>query len=101
MVGVAIDYDAYWTKAAMDSMQLIVTDDRGQIEHLREYGFFLGVPRLDAELADIVVGKLRARKSGTDRVLCFNLGIAIEDLATATELFRRAREKGIGRVLPR
>lgn len=101
VVGVTIDYDSYWTPAAMKTMALIVTDDRGQIEHLKEYGLFLGVPKLDGELADIVVGTLPGRRSATDRILCFNLGIAIEDLVTAVEMYKRAKEKGIGRVLPR
>jgi len=101
VVGVAIDYDAYWTRSAVESMQLVITDDRGQIEHLREYGFFLGVPRLDGELSSVIAGKLPARKSASDRVLCFNLGIAIEDLATATELYARTKGKSAGRVLPR
>lgn len=101
VVGVAIDYDAYWTPAAMETMALIVTDDRGQIEHLKEYGLFLGVPRLDGELADILGGGLKGRKSPHDRVLCFNLGIALEDLATAIEVYSRAKAKGAGRMLPR
>jgi ornithine cyclodeaminase/alanine dehydrogenase len=101
VVGVTIDYDAYWTPAAMQTMALILTDDRGQIEHLKEYGLFLGVPRLDGELADIVTGKLPGRRSSRDRVLCFNLGLAIEDLATAVDIYRRAKAKGAGRMLPR
>lgn len=101
VVGVAIDYDAYWTPAAMKAMNLIVTDDRGQIEHLKEYGFFLGVPRLDGELADVVAGKIKARKSPRDRVLCFNLGIAIEDLVTAVDIYGRAKAAKAGQVLPR
>lgn len=101
VVGVAIDYDAYWTPAAMKTMNLIVTDDRGQIEHLKEYGFFLGVPRLDGELADVVAGKITARKSPRDRVLCFNLGIAIEDLVTAVDIYGRAKAAKAGQMLPR
>ncbi len=101
VTGITIDYDSYWTPAAMQAMTLIVTDDRGQIEHLKEYGLFLGVPKLDGELADIVAGKLAGRRTPQDRILCFNLGIAIEDLVTAVEVYRRARAKGVGRVLPR
>src|SRR5205823_5027644 len=86
VVGISIDYDSYWTPASMRRMDLIVTDDRGQIEHLKEYGFFLGLPRLDGELADVVVGRLPARSSPKDRILCFNLGIAIEDLVTAIDI---------------
>lgn len=100
-VGVTIDYDSYWTPAAMRSMDLIVTDDRGQIEHLKEHGLFLGVPRLDGELADHAVGRLAGRRSPRDRILCFNLGIALEDIVTAVEVYERARAAGAGTLLPR
>lgn len=101
VTGVTIDYDSYWTPASMKTMNLIVTDDRGQIEHLKEYGLFLGVPRLDGELADVVVGKLKGRRSPKDRILCFNLGIAIEDVVTAVDIYERAKAKSAGRMLPR
>ena len=101
VLGVTIDYDSYWTPAAMRTMDLIVTDDRGQIEHLKEYGLFLGVPKLDGELADVVAGTLRGRESPDERILCFNLGIAIEDLVTAVDLYRRALAQSAGTRLPR
>ena len=101
VVGVTIDYDSYWTPAAMQAMALIVTDDLGQIEHLKEYGLFVNVPRLDGELSDVIVGKLAGRRTPRDRILCFNLGIAIEDIVTAVEIYKRAQKAGVGRLLPR
>lgn len=101
VTGISIDYDSYWTPGAMRAMDLIVTDDRGQIEHLKEYGLFLGLPRLDGELADVIVGRLAARKSAKDRILCFNLGIAVEDLATAVDIYRRASAGSVGSRLRR
>ena len=101
VVGVSIDYDSYWTPAAMKAMDLIVTDDRGQIEHLKEYGLFLSLPKLDGELSDVVVGRLTARRSSKERILCFNLGIAIEDLVTAVDIYHRATANSVGRKLPR
>lgn len=101
VVGVTIDYDSYWTPDAMRSMTRIVTDDTGQIEHLKEHGLFLGLPRLDGELADLSTGKMTARTSKADRILCFNLGIALEDLVTAIEVYRRAAELKVGRRLSR
>lgn len=99
--GVTIDYDSYWTTGAMKTMSRIITDDRGQIEHLKEYGLFLGVPRLDGELADVAVGRLAARTSAKDRVLCFNLGIAVEDLVTAIDVYRNAVKENVGTYLER
>lgn len=99
-LGVAIDYDSYWKAETMQAMDLIATDDRGQIEHLREYQLFLDVPRLDVELGEILTGRKPGRRTAEDRILCFNLGIALEDLGTAAELYRRATERKIGTALP-
>lgn len=99
--GVSIDYDSYWAPSAMKAMDLIVTDDIGQIEHLKEYGLFLTLPKIDGELADVAVGKLQKRKSPKEKILCFNLGIAVEDLVTAADIYRRAVAASAGRKLPR
>lgn len=101
VTGVSIDYDSYWTGGAMSAMDLIITDDRGQIEHLKEYGLFLAVPRLDGEISDVVVGRLPARKSAKDKVLCFNLGIAVEDLVTAVDIYKSAVAHKVGTRLAR
>jgi ornithine cyclodeaminase/alanine dehydrogenase len=101
VTGISIDYDSYWTAGAMQQMDLIITDDRGQIDHLKEYGLFLGLPKLDGELSDAIVGRLPARKNARDTVLCFNLGIAVEDLVTAVEIYKRATAANAGMLLPR
>jgi ornithine cyclodeaminase/alanine dehydrogenase len=100
-VGVAIDYDSYWTNDAIAKMSLIVTDDQGQIDHLREYGLFLGVEKLDGELADLATGKISHDKQSKSNTLCFNLGIALEDLVTAIDIYNRAIAAGAGQYFPR
>jgi len=52
-------------------------------------------------LSDVAVGRLKARKSPKDKILCFNLGIAIEDLVTAVDIYRRATSMSAGKMLPR
>jgi ornithine cyclodeaminase/alanine dehydrogenase-like protein (mu-crystallin family) len=101
VLGVSIDYDSYWTAGAMQSMSLITTDDQQQIEHLKEYGLFLAVPRLDCELAEIVAGTKSGRTAEGQNILCFNLGIAIEDLVTAVDVYKRASAESVGTILPR
>lgn len=100
-VGVTIDYDSYWTANAMESMATIVTDDKGQIDHLKEFGLFTSLPKLDGELSDIIVGNLPGRKSSSEKLLCFNLGIAIEDLVTAKFIYDSAVKHGKGTYLDR
>ena len=81
-------------------MDVILTDDRGQIEEARiNEGKFLGVSRIDADNAELVAQGKGKRANDDQRILAFNLGIALEDVATAAEIYRRADETGAGIVL--
>lgn len=98
---VTIDYDAYITDEAIADMDIILSDDVGQIdEERRTNKRFLGVPKLDTTLADLVAFGKGKRVSNTQKILGLNLGIALEDLAFAIEILRRAEEQGIGIPLP-
>lgn len=94
---VAIDYDSYVTDECIAAMDLVLTDDYGQIQDAREKeGKFLGLERFDADNAEMIVHGKGRRQTDEQRILAFNLGIALEDVATAVEVLRRATEKGIG-----
>jgi len=96
----AVDFDSYFQGAALREMDRIVTDDLPQMEHYRSVGYFRETPKADSELAEIVCGKKPGRRSASERTLAINLGIALDDMATAIHVYRRARERGIGTVLP-
>jgi ornithine cyclodeaminase/alanine dehydrogenase len=98
---IALDYDSYVTDAAIAAADLVLTDDRGQIEDARQReGKFTGVTRIDAELADLLTTGQGRRTTEDQRILVFNLGIALEDLATGVEILNRARRKKVGILLP-
>ena len=97
---VTLDYDSYVTNEAIAAADLVLTDDRGQIEDARLHeGKFRGVTRIDAELGELVSTGKGQRTSDDQRILVFNLGIALEDLATGIEILKRARQKKIGTLL--
>jgi ornithine cyclodeaminase/alanine dehydrogenase-like protein (mu-crystallin family) len=98
---IALDYDSYVTDRAIASMDLVLTDDRGQIEdaRLRE-GKFTGVTGIDAELGELLLSGKGGRRRDSERILVFNLGIALEDLATGIEILRRAEVLHLGTRLP-
>jgi ornithine cyclodeaminase/alanine dehydrogenase len=99
-LGVSVNRDAFWAPEAVAAMDAVVTDDSQQIEELKGAGFFTTVRRVDAELGDVIAGLTPGRSSPASRVLVFKLGVALEDLATAAELYRRARERRVGTELP-
>ncbi|HEX6883542.1 MAG TPA: ornithine cyclodeaminase family protein [Planctomycetota bacterium] len=96
----AVDFDSYFQGAALREMDRLVTDDLAQMEYYRSVGYFRETPPADAELAEIVCGKKPGRRSADERTLAINLGIALDDMATAILVYRRARERGIGKTLP-
>jgi alanine dehydrogenase len=52
------------------------------------------------ELGDLVTGKAGGRRGPADITLFKSLGIALEDIAFADLILRRARERGVGRPMP-
>lgn len=96
-VACAIDFDASLSEDVFGGAAAFVVDDAPQYEHYREQGYFAGYPDDPQELASAL--DERAERPPGLRVFV-PLGIAMEDIAVAAELNRRAAEAGLGRVLP-
>lgn len=97
---VTIDYDSYLSPEVTRAFDYIVTDDIPQTEHTKESGFFTSIDKFEVDLADVIVGNKPGRVSDNQKILAFNLGVAIEDLPTAQMLYKKAVEKGVGTYLP-
>ena len=61
-----------------------------------------GQPRVfyAPDLGQIVAGKKTGRESDDERTISINLGLALDDMATAIRIYRKAVQQGIGRQLP-
>jgi ornithine cyclodeaminase/alanine dehydrogenase len=94
--GSAVDFDSYWTPEAMAQMDKISTDDHAQFNYYRSQGYFQHTPAPYADLGEIVAGTASTRDSDQERILAINLGLAIDDMAVAPEIYRRAKELGVG-----
>lgn len=91
-----LDFDSYWKDEAMQASDKFITDDAGQLEYYKTVGYFGGVPKVYADLGEIVTGKRKPRERPDERIMSMNLGVAIEDMATAARIFGLAKKKGIG-----
>lgn len=91
-----VDFDSYWAGAAMKQADKFCTDDIPQFEHYREIGYFQDVPPIYASLGELVAGKKPGRQSRGERTMACNLGLALDDMAVAPIVFKRAQERGIG-----
>jgi ornithine cyclodeaminase len=54
---------------------------------------------MEAELGEVIIGKNRGRRSPTELTLFKSLGLAVEDVASAAFVLRRARETGTGQTV--
>ena len=95
-----VDFDSYWHPDAMKEADKFCTDDVPQLEHYREVGYFQDIPPIHADLGELVTGKKPGRETPTERTMACNLGLALDDMATAPLIYQRAREQGIGTWLP-
>jgi ornithine cyclodeaminase/alanine dehydrogenase-like protein (mu-crystallin family) len=95
-----LDFDSYWTGEALGQVDKLATDDKGQLSYYRGVGYFKSTPEPYADLGDIVTGAAPGRESPEERTLSLNLGLAIEDVATARLIYTRAMSEGVGRDLP-
>lgn len=98
--GSAVDFDSYWQPAAMAQMDKISTDDHTQFQYYRSAGYFQLTPDPYADLGEIVSGKKPGREREDERTLAINLGLALDDMAVAPEIYQRAKERGLGTWLP-
>jgi ornithine cyclodeaminase/alanine dehydrogenase-like protein (mu-crystallin family) len=94
--GSAVDFDSYWTAGALTQMDRISTDDVTQFQYYKSVGYFQTTPDPYADLGEIVAGLKPGRQNPTERTLAVNLGLAMDDMAVAPEIYRRAKAMGIG-----
>jgi len=95
-----VDFDSYWHGRAMREADKFCTDDLAQLRHYQEVGYFQDIPPVHADLGELVAGHKAGRQSPAERTMAANLGLALDDMATAPLIYRRAKEKGLGTWLP-
>ncbi|MCE5208142.1 MAG: ornithine cyclodeaminase family protein [Chloroflexi bacterium] len=96
----ALDYNSYWKSEALEEMDLFITDDLAQIPAARAEGFLGDAPDPVCDLGQIAAGLHAGRTDPRQRTMAMNFGLAMCDIAVGAEVYRRAREKGIGMWLP-
>jgi len=95
-----VDFDPYWQGAALREMDRLATDDLAQMSYYRREGYFRDTPEPYADLGEVVAGKKPGRATAGERTATVNLGLALDDMATAIRIYQRALAAGIGRELP-
>jgi ornithine cyclodeaminase/alanine dehydrogenase len=95
-----VDFDSSWKGEAIRQINKLATDDLMQMRYYRQEGYFKETPEPYADLGEIVAGLKPGRESFKERTMSINLGLALDDMATAIKIYKLARAKGIGLELP-
>lgn len=95
-----VDFDSYWQGAALREIDKLATDDHAQMNYYRREGYFRETPMAYADLGELAVGSKPGRETPQERTATINLGLALDDMATAIRIYHRAQEQGIGTQLP-
>lgn len=90
-----------WENQIIQKANKFITDDWTQLSNAaRVVGGFDGpLPNPYAELGEIVLGMKQGRQSDEDRIIDFNYGLAMEDIAIAKDIHNMALSKGLGKKL--
>lgn len=91
-----------WEKSALSQLDKFIVDDWQQFDSFvgGSNGYYAPLPELYAQLGEVVVGKKPGREKPDERIIDFNVGIAIHDVAMASTVLKMAKEKGSGTILP-
>ncbi len=95
-----VDFDSYWQPAALAQVDKYATDDHQQYAYYRSVGYFQQAPTPYADLGELVTGRKPGRENIHERTMAMNLGLALEDMATAVEIYRLAVERDVGTWVP-
>ncbi|MHA2248805.1 MAG: ornithine cyclodeaminase family protein [Candidatus Kariarchaeaceae archaeon] len=94
-----VDFDSYWTTEAMKQADKIYTDDVQQLEYYRSVGYFQDTPQVFGDLGELLSKQIIGRENPKERILAMNLGLALDDIATAPLVYNKARELNLGTEL--
>jgi alanine dehydrogenase len=93
-LGLPIDFDFYFSSAAVRAADLFLVDDVAQFEYYRSQGYFDDWPAPEGS-----VGEGLADGRGATKVICCNLGLGALDAAFAARVLAAAQERGTGTEL--
>lgn len=96
-----VDYDSYWHPSALQETDKVCTDDLSQYLSHREAGYFQSTPEIHADLGELATARKPGRENSQERILAINLGLAMDDMAVAPLVYRRAVEAKLGTWLSR
>jgi ornithine cyclodeaminase/alanine dehydrogenase-like protein (mu-crystallin family) len=87
-----------WENQVIQKADKFITDDWAQLSGAAKVvgGFDGPLPDPYAELGEIVLGTKPGRQCADERIIDFNYGLAMEDIAIAKQIYASALARGLG-----
>ncbi len=97
-----VDFDSLWEFATMSRMDKFLVDSIDEMNYFESIGYLPhGLPpSLHGEIGEVVAGLKPGRETDEENIMDMNIGMAVEDMPVAKELYRQALKNGIGKKLP-
>ncbi len=91
-----------WEHATLSKVDKLIVDDWAQFNSFvgGDDGYYAPLPGFYGQLGEVVVGEKPGRENRAERIIDFNVGVAIHDVLMAAEVLDRAKAKGLGTLLP-
>ncbi len=96
----AVDFDSYWTTESLLEIDKIYTDDVSQMQFYRTIGYFQETPVPVGDLGQLLTKAVVGRENEKERIMAMNLGLALDDMATAPLIYEQAKKMSVGTYLP-
>lgn len=96
-----VDFDSYWKPEVLQKADMFATDDIDQMFYYKEHGYFKHIPAKEKilDLGTVAAGKAPRRQNVKQRIISINLGLALDDMATAPLVYNAAVQKALGTTL--
>lgn len=96
-----VDLARSWRCGDLRQLELLATDNHSQSREAAASGVLPWKGEYDADLSELVSGSHPGRTAASERTFFIHPGLGIGDVAIAALALERAKEKGVGTVLPR
>lgn len=95
-----LDLDSYVKAEVFAAATKYFTDDLEQQQYFKKVGYFANLREPDGDLGELLCGNITGRAQENELIVVMNVGLAIEDIATAMVVYQQAKAKGLGVSLP-
>lgn len=96
-----VDFDCMFKpKVIENTATKYFVDDLGQYQGFRRMGYFPHGYDAPTEICEVIAGTISGRDSKEEIVAAVNIGMALDDIPTATLIIKKAQQNNIGTILP-